>query len=257
MSTFEAYAVKHDGKKIVAIETYAQLWGKTNKTQPFKCSIEHFSVDSSAKQERGSVTPHRLSLEIKKDIAQAFGEGYAHIGSFHTHPWLDSELNSFGATPKSKGAAIIRKNKLFNFSGGDHLCEIGRPTLAVGDKRYSVALVMTIYAAEKADDIRDGVIDLTLVEFSLGNVKLWLKAQVYEHKVTKTLTEEDKKALNTYKLKEVKGFDKDASTMPIPIDTHLECDANFYLEKFGRLDISSRKAEYENSESADKRWFVC
>ena len=42
MEAFEAYAVKHDGKKVVAIETHAQLWGKINKTQPFKCSHNVF-----------------------------------------------------------------------------------------------------------------------------------------------------------------------------------------------------------------------
>lgn len=254
MAAFEAYAVKHDGKKIVSLETHAQLWGKTNKTHPFKCSVEHFSIDSSSKQERGSVTPEPLSLEIKKDIAQAFGEGYSHLGTFHTHPWLRGE--KLGKDLKIENTQTLRKYELFDFSDSDHFCETDESTITVGNKRYSVALVMTIYAAEKADDRRDGPIDTNLVEFSLGNVKLWLKAQVYEHKVTETLTDDDKEALDMYSLKGHKDFDDNACSMPIPIDTDLECEADFFLEKFGRLNISSRKATYENSKTADKRWFV-
>jgi hypothetical protein len=112
MAAFEAYAVKHDGKNIVSLETHAQLWGKTNKTHPFKCSIEHFSVDSSAKQERGSVDPVPLSLEIKKDIAQAFGEGYSHLGTFHTHPWLRGE--KLGKDLKIENTQTLRKYELMN-----------------------------------------------------------------------------------------------------------------------------------------------
>jgi hypothetical protein len=254
MAAFEAYAVKHDGKKIVSLETHAQLWGKTNKTHPFKCSIEHFSVDSSSKQDRGSVTPEPLSLEIKKDIAQAFGEGYSHLGTFHTHPWLRGE--KLGKDLKIENSQTLRKHKLFDFSADDHLCEVDEPTISVGKKEYSVALVLTIYAAEKADDRKDDIKNKNPIEFSLGNVKLWLKAQVYEHKVTETLTDDDKKALDKYQLIDHKNFDEVADTMPIPIDTDLECDANFLFEKFGRLKISSRKATYENSKTADKRWFV-
>jgi hypothetical protein len=259
MAAFEAYAIKHDGKKIVSLETHAQLWGKTNKTHPFKCSIEHFSVDSSSKQERGCVTPEPLSLEIKKDIAQAFGEGYSHLGTFHTHPWLRGEVcgkDSAGKKIKVESTNDIRKYDLFNFSNGDHNCEVDEPTIWVGEKKYSVALVMTIHAAKKADNTKDGGIDDNPVEFSLGNVKLWLKAQVYEHKITGTLTDADRKSLNIYRLKEYEDFKADAPTMPIPIDTDLECDADFLFEKFGRLKISSRKATYENSKTADKRWFV-
>lgn len=259
MAAFEAYAVKHDGKSFVSIETHAELWGKINKTHPFKCSIEHVSVDTSAKQEQGSVTTKPLSLEIKKDIAQAFGEGYSHIGSFHTHPWLRGEVcgtDFYGKKIRVENTNAIRKHELFNFSNGDHFCEAEEPTITVGKKKYSVALVMTIHAAEKADDRKDGAIGLSLIEFSLGNVKLWLKAQVYEHKVTETLTDDDREALDMYRLTEHKFYDEDALTMPVPIGTELECDANFFLKEFGRLNINSGEANYENSKTAEKRWFA-
>ncbi len=248
MAAFEAYAVKHHGKHIVSLETHAQLWGKTNKTHPFKCSVEHFSIDSSAKQERGGVTPEPLSLKIKKDIAQAFGEEFNHLGTYHTHPYLrKTEVETTNC---------IRRDKLYNFTSDDHLCEVGEASISVGKKLYSVALVMTIHAAEKADDRRDGTIDSSLVEFSLGNVKLWLKAQVYEHIATEVLNEEDWEKLDIYKLTTHKKFNADVDRMPLPIETDLQCDINFYMEKFGRLKINSRKAMYETSETAENRWFA-
>lgn len=248
MAAFEAYAVKHHGKHIVSLETHAQLWGKVNKTLPFKCSVEHFSIDSSAKQERGGVTPEPLSLTIKKDIAQAFGDDFSHLGTYHTHPYLrKTEVET---------TQCIRREKLYEFTADDHLCEVGEASISVGKKLYSVALVMTIHAAEKADNRRDGAIDASLIEFSLGNVKLWLKAQVYEHITTEALTEADWKKVDIYKLTTHKNFNRDVDSMPLPIETDLQCDIDFFMEKFGRLKISSRKSEYESSETAESRWFA-
>ncbi len=261
MAAFEAYAVKHDGKDIVAIETHAQLWGKINKTHPFKCAIEHVSVDTSAEMERGSVAPEPLSLVIKKDIASVFGEGYEHIGSFHTHPWLKEEefwAKSQGCNLTVKNAKTIREHKLYNFSEGDHECEFGNLAINVTNKSYSVALVMTIHATEKADDRKDGIIDTNLFEFSLGNVKLWLKAQVFEHMVTSDLSEY-KSDFEVYGL-DYNEHSENELTLPIPIDTSLECDFltqhDFYLKEFGRLDIDDEDAEYKNKNKAEKRWFA-
>jgi hypothetical protein len=263
MAAFEAYAVKHDGKKIVSIETYAELWGKINKQHPFMCSIEHVSVDTSAKKERGGVTPNGLSLEIKKDIASVFGEGYQHIGSFHTHPWLKDEEcvpNVLGDMLLVENANSIRKYNLFNFSNADHACEVGNPMITIAKKEYSVALVMTIHATDKTNDVKDGRIESNLFEFSLGNIKLWLKAQVFEHKLTSTLTDEDKKSLDIYRLTKHKSFNLKAFTQPIPIETNLECafleDFGYYLKGFGRLTINSANSEYRNTSSAEKRWFA-
>lgn len=248
MAAFEAYAVKHDGKDMVAIEVHAQVWGKINKAHPFKCSIEHVSVDTSAIQERGSVEPNPLTLEIKKDIASVFGMGYEHIGTFHSHPYLKHI--------EVANTNEIRKNKFYNFSKGDHECEFDEPTMKVGNKNYSVALVMTIHAAEKSDDRKDGPIDINLFEFSLGNVKLWLKAQVYQHIDTDNLTHEDKLAFNMYGL-DIDDHIEIESTLPIPVETQLDCEFlecyDFILEGFGRLDISSKFSKYRNKEISEKR----
>jgi hypothetical protein len=248
MAAFEAYAVKHDKQDIVAIETHAQLWGTINKQHPFKCHIKHVSVDTSAIRKRDSVSSLDKSLEIKKDIANAFGDGYSYIGTYHTHPYLKKlEVTN---------TSSLRKNKLYNFSFEDHLCEVDSPAITIGDKLYSVALVMTVFAADKADDRKDGFIDSNLTEFSLGNIKFWLKAQVYQHKSAEMLTVDDKEALYIYKRKDHHKFSNKSNRLPIPIDTDLECELDFYLEKFGRLNINSTEAEYKNSKIAEKRWFA-
>ena len=50
---------------------------------------------------------------------------------------------------------------------------------------------MTVFAMERADNRADGYIDSNLYELSLGNIKLWLKAQVFDHKEKSGLTDDE------------------------------------------------------------------
>lgn len=252
----EAYAVKHHGKKQVAIETHAQLWGRVNQRLPFNCEVKHISVDSSAKKTRGSVQTDLLSLTLKKDVAAMFGDDYLHVGTFHTHPWILEEKYGIG---KIENANSIRRDKLYNFSKDDHLCECDNPTINVGKHQFSVALVMTIFSASKADDRKDGWIQNDLCEFSLGNVKIWIKAQVYQHLPKEKLTDEYEESLNKYNLLEhVKFSNSNFETLPVPVETQLVTpfldDIDYYLQKFGRLDIVDSNGHYRNAESAEGRW---
>ncbi|MFT5298434.1 MAG: hypothetical protein ACI9YH_004482 [Colwellia sp.] len=248
MAAFEAYAVKHDGKDIVSLETHAELWGKTNKNHPLKCSIEHVSVDTSAERNQGSVRIDPVALEIKKDIASVFGEGFEHIGTFHSHPYLKYD--------EVDDANFIRKKKYYNFSGSDHECEFSNFAINIGNKHYSIALVMTIHATEKSDDRKDEKIESNLFEFSLGNVKLWLKAQAYEHKLIDDISYDDEVAFGMYKLDYNDHFEVQ-KTLPIPVETELECEfldnIEYYLKGFGRLDIDSDDATYQKANSSEKR----
>lgn len=255
----EAYAIKHQGKRDVAIETHAQLWGSWNKRLPFSCEIKHVSVDSSASKKRGEVAPNPLALELKKDIAHMFGDDYFHLGTFHTHPYiLDEEIDedSTVTSPSS-----IRRYKLYNFSEADHFCECNSPTIEVGKHEFSIALVMTIFAGKKADDRKDGSVDDSLFEFSLGNVKVWLKAQVYQHKPESSLSSDEREQLNIYGLTDYSPYQKQKfNSVPVPISTTLETpfleDIGFYLEKFGRLSFDEGKSHYRTAEEAEKRWFA-
>lgn len=253
----EAYSIKHQGQKKVTIETHAQLWGTSNKRLPFSCEVKHISVDSSAHKRRDSVAIKPLALELKKDIAAMFGEGYSHLGTFHTHPWVMNEKIRDG--DEVKGPSSIRRHKLYNFSCDDHLCECESPTINVGKNKFSIALVMTIFAGIKADDRKDGFVDDSLFEFSLGNVKVWLKAQVYQHKPLSTLTSTELKTLNVYGLLENRDYQQwQPNSVPIPIATKLEArflnDLGYYLEKFGRILIDGNNSVYRNAKESEKRW---
>ncbi|MEZ9141694.1 MULTISPECIES: hypothetical protein [unclassified Shewanella] len=239
MATYEAYAVKHDGKYIVALETYGTLWGSLKGRTGFNCKLEHFSVSSSARRKRGSVETMPMSHQINDDIASVFGNGYQYLGSFHSHPYIKSEFAT---------ANLLRKNRCFDFSLGDYESEFGE-SFEVNGKLYSLALVMTIFAMEKVDINKDFKVEDNLYEFSMGNVKLWLKAQVFEHKCKSELTSRDLKAMKKDGV-ELGKLDPRLleQLVPVPIDTELNCDfLNDFgtsFEDFGRLEINSRKARY-------------
>lgn len=248
MAAFEAYAIKHERNSEVAIETFAHLWGSYNKKGPFKCNVEHVSVETSAKRKRGSVQANTGSFELKQDIASVFGEGYAHLGNFHTHPWVKTEVEN---------AQEIRRQKLFDFSESDHKSEMGWGTITVGKKSYSVALVMTIFAMERANDQTDGFREINLNEFSMGNIKLWLKAQVFEHKPKQQLTAGEIDEFSMYGL-DISQYDAD-DVVPVPVSTNLKCpfleSMGTYLQGFGRLEIDDKSAYYRRTEDAEKRFW--
>ncbi|GGF76191.1 hypothetical protein [Alteromonas lipolytica] len=260
----EAYAIKHQGKRDVAIETHAQLWGSSNKRLPFSCEIKHVSVDSSAKKKRGEVTVKQLALDLKQDVAAMFGDGYAHLGTFHTHPWVLKNPDHNVDENKAQCAespSYIRRHKLYDFSEADHFCECNSPTIKVGKHEFSIALVMTIFAGKKADDRKDGPVDDSLFEFSLGNVKVWLKAQVYQHKPESSLSDDEHEQLNIYGLTDYSSYQKQKfNSVPVPVSTMLETPflekISYYLEEFGRLSIKGNKSIYRTAEEAEKRWFA-
>ena len=248
MTGLEAYAVQHDSQYTLAIETGAHLWGSINKRGPFKCNIEHLSTDTSARRTQDSLNFHPQSLTIKKEIASIFGKGYEYIGTAHTHPYLkESGLN----------AALIRSEKLYELSSPDHICEINNPQIELGNKKYSVALVLTIFAMKRANDQKDGLTFTdNLKEFSLGNIKCWLYAQVFVHKAVEKLNPAEIKEFEVYGLdfSEHEG----EGNLPIPVTTVLqtEVETETLYQAFGRLKISDDNSLYIPKESAEKRWFA-
>ena len=260
MAALEAYAIKHDRESKVAIETFAHLWGSHNKRLPFKCNVEHISVETSAKRRRDSVSSQYISLDLKKDIARVFGEGYNHLGNFHTHPYFKDEDKNKNKNKNKKDntytANKIRTKKLFNFSDQDHLSEINESTIEIGKHSFSVALVMTVFSMERADDRADGYIDSNLYELSLGNIKLWLKAQVFDHKEKSGLTDDELNDFSMYGL-DASNYD-DHDTLPVPVTTDIDCDflySGTYLEGFGRLEIDDTESTYKDTKSTEKRFY--
>ena len=246
MAGLEAYSVKHQESSSVSVETGALLWGYVNKTRPFKCTIKHVSVESSAKRTRSSVEFNAQSLKLKKDIAKVFGEQHQYIGTAHSHPYLREELVD---------AAKIRKEKLYELSASDHSCETGNPEIEIGDKSYSVALVLTVHAMMKANDRKDDShYGEPLVEFSLGNIKCWLYGRVFEHKVKSSLSDEEHHSFGCYGLPLSRFHDDDI--VPVPMETALESDVflDTLCKDFGRLTFLDNESEYDVAAVAERRW---
>ncbi|MDF2153562.1 hypothetical protein [Vibrio sp. CAU 1672] len=246
MAGLEAYAVKHDANKNISVETAAHLWGYVNKTHPFKCTINHVSVETSAARKRSSVAFNPKSLLIKKDIATAFGDQYQYIGTAHSHPYLREEVVD---------AAMIRNRKLYELSDADHQCEVGCPEVEVAGKLYSVALILTVHSMLKANDRKDGsCIGEPLVEFSLGNIKCWLYGRVFEHKSKASLNSDERQDFERYQL-DIGDFSDD-EILPVPKNTVLESDIvlDTLCKDFGRLTFSENESEYDVAAVAERRW---
>ncbi|WP_041054673.1 hypothetical protein [Vibrio owensii] len=246
MAGLEAYAVKHQCSKNISVETAAHLWGYVNKTHPFKCTINHVSVETSAKRKRSSVEFNSQSLLIKKDIAKVFGDQYQYIGTAHSHPYLREE---------SVDAEKIRRNKWYRLSGADHKCEAEYPEIEVAGKSYSVALVLTVHSMLKANDRKDGTcFHEPLVEFSLGNIKCWLYGRVFEHKLKSSLIGEERQSFEFYELPLSKFHNDDM--VPVPIETVLESEVfiDTLCKDFGRLTFSEKESEYDVAAVVERRW---
>ena len=246
MAGLEAYAVKHQGSKRVSVETGALLWGYINKSHPFKCTVKHVSVETSAKRTRSSVEFSADSLRLKKDIAKVFGEQHQYIGTAHSHPYLREEFFD---------AAKIRREKSYELSGPDHSCEYGNPEKEIGSKSYSVSLVLTLHAMMKANDKKDhSHFGEPMVEFSLGNIKCWLYGRVFEHKMKSSLSDEERHAFECYGLSLSNFHDDDV--VPVPIKTVLKSDVfiDTLCKDFGRLTFSENKFEYDVAAIAERRW---
>ncbi|MCB5358198.1 hypothetical protein [Vibrio lentus] len=246
MAGLEAYAVKHQASKKISIETGAHLWGSINKNHPFKCTINHLSVETSANRKPSSVSFSQKSLLIKKDIAKVFGEQYQYIGTAHSHPYSRQEVSN---------AAQIRALKFYQLSSADHNCEIGYPEIEVSGRSYSVALILTLHSMLKANDRKDGqCFGEPLIEFSLGNIKCWLYGRVFQHKTKASLSDEERDSFERYGMS-LANFSAD-EILPIPQHTMLE--SNIALDTicadFGRLKFIDNDSEYELASVAESRW---
>ncbi len=255
LAGLEAYSIKHDGQDIVAVETFAHMWGRTNKTFPFKCYVDHLTPETSAKRTRGSVEASHVSLQLKQDIAEVFGKGFEYIGTMHSHPYLKVEEEE--GIVYEYDAKSIRKHKLYQCSKGDHKTEFTSSTVTVGKREYSVAVILTVHAMDRARDELDGAIDEQVFEFSLGNLKMWLFAQVFEHVDSDDLTDQDTSEFGKFKL-DINKFEGEFA-FPIPVSTQLNCEAlgisGFLFEGFGRLKINDKDSLYTNKGQAEKRFF--
>lgn len=253
-AAIEAYVVKHDYNRSIGVETFAYLFGKINKRLPLKCAIEHISVETSAKKRRGSVQVSQVSYDIKRELAQLFGDGFDYIGTMHTHPWLKNEETAKGPV---ETADHVRRYQLFVLSEADHACEVNR-YFSVGSREFSLACTVTLFAMQRANDRKDYSRDESsnLQELTLGNMKIWFYMQAFEHIKSDKLTEEQITTFGKYGLSYADY--KKCKKLPIPIETNIDKDnliATFNEKGFGRffIDENEKKGLYLLKESSETR----
>ena len=170
LSGLEAYSVVHKGNTghKSRLETYALLFGTEAELPNGKTffSIELLSVDTSAEMNHNSTTPNLNALELKRDILTSFFPQHDFIGDFHTHPY--SARLSY---------ADVKKQRLYNFSDQDRLHILSNSKMWI-QHNYRVGLVLTIALLKKQMKDTFRQIENSLIEFTLGNYRLWLKGSV-------------------------------------------------------------------------------
>ena len=166
LNGLEAYIVSHsENKKATSIETYGLLWGhevSLPENNGTLYSIELVSIDTSAERDSWSCTPNEKALELKRDVMTSFWPHYDFLGDFHTHP---------------HGNYKYVGDKEINFSEPDiesleEFCNDWRK------HNYRVGLVLTIAWMKKASNKKSTYLQNNLIEFTLGNYRLWIKAYV-------------------------------------------------------------------------------
>lgn len=180
----EAYCVKHPHKRETGIECIGQLWGhytRTSRTSKFL--IKSLTIDTSARMNRSWVQDDNETLDLKMKVAQLFQDSFIWLGDFHSHPYVESEISN---------AQMLRRGRNHNFSEAD----VARSwqSTPVEDTSLMLSLVMTFYRMQRTNIEKDGRIDDNTFEFSIGNVKCWLHAQVYnveEKTAEETVVETD------------------------------------------------------------------
>lgn len=175
-SALEAYSVEHVIGSTEPLETYGNLWGHEGKSKRGE-KVLHIAladVDTSADRQCGSVAPKQESFDLKADFIDHFRPELEYLGDFHSHPYDN-------ANDKVKTAAVVERQKLYEFSKEDFDCaKLHRET-----RQYRVGMVATIFQSEKPV-VREskyvGPDDASCIRFSYNDMTIWLKCYVFGDK---------------------------------------------------------------------------
>jgi len=165
----EAYCIKHPYKRETGIECMGQLWGKYTRTaRTSKLLVTGLTIDTSARMNRSWALDDDSTQDLKMTVAQLFEHRLTYLGDFHSHPYVESELSN---------AQMLRKGRNHDFSDADVVKSYSR--IPIEETSLMVSVVMTFYRMKRVNIERDGRIDHNTLEFSIGNIKCWLHALVY------------------------------------------------------------------------------
>lgn len=180
LNGFEAFVIKHGGNKRSGIEFHASLYGDVEINEDkgeYHNLIQFVSVDTSAKMASGSVESLSEAEDLKEQLAEQLG--YYRLGNMHSHPYLMEEM------PLDE----VRKRGCL-FSNGDEACFLQELERYESEDAYLLELVLTIKQLDKQNTARDGRIDDSVIEFSVGNCKCFLRAQAFSKNDEGELVEE-------------------------------------------------------------------
>lgn len=168
LNGLEAYSVSHLGKKKAKtrLETYGLLWGHEihlpNNTGTLY-SIELISIDTSAKRGRNYCNYNDSALELKRDIMTSFWPHYDFLGDVHTHPYRNYKT--------------VEKKNLYEFSKDD-IRDLEDNSDDWKKYNYRVGLVLTIAQMLRGSTKGTKYLKNNLIEFTLGNYRLWIKCYI-------------------------------------------------------------------------------
>ena len=175
MSSVEAFVVVHEGRKRSGIEMHGHFFGNTEKTaSTTRHRVELFSADTATIMRSGHCIPDAESRNIKSEIAKCFFE-YELLGDIHTHPYLNHE---FGKPESGKIDQLKYMREVGNdFSTGD--LEGFKSRLISSQSDYLIEGVFALIPRPRQSFEGDQRRDKQIFEFSLGNVKCFLRMQVF------------------------------------------------------------------------------
>lgn len=177
LNGFEAFVVKHGNKKRSGIEFHASLYGDIEFPEDntyLRHIIKFISADTSAKMESGSVDANPEASALKEHLAYELG--FYQLGMMHSHPYLAHEMS---ISEVRENGFNFSKGDLENFSEAIDEYEVG--------KGYHLEVLLTIKELKNANTVMDGRSCDNVFEFSVGNCKCFLRAQVLSKNEKKEL----------------------------------------------------------------------
>lgn len=173
-SALEAYSVCHQDStedEHVPVETYGNLWGYQASTKR-KESVLHVVLadsDVSAKRESDSVSPAEDAFCLKRDFADSFFPELEYLGDFHSHPYVESEVETDLA---------LQRNSFHEQSSEDQ--RLAKYQLGLG-KPYRIQLIATVFERPKPVNRTSGHLgdDLSCIRFQYDKRTIWIKAYAY------------------------------------------------------------------------------
>jgi hypothetical protein len=173
LATLEAYLIperkRRNGRARSRQETYGLLWGHEAQITPERrlYYIDAASVDALVQRSQRWVIPSKRTLDLKTNVVRQVFRHLDFLGDFHSHP--------------SDSLTTVHDGKIFEFSQTDfdHICDDAEFWIK---QRYRVALVMTVCPLAKGHFSKPRRLRSNIVEFGVGEFRLWLNAVVaYEN----------------------------------------------------------------------------